>query len=213
MGTETRLRILSVDDHDLFRDGLRQILTSLGDSIDLIEAATAAEARALLAKHADELALLLLDLHLPDEGGIAFLRSLRADYPDVPIAVLSSDENPREMRQALDLDALGYIPKSSPRNVLASALRLVLEGGVYVPPGVLREDAAPAPDRFDQLTPRQRDVALLLAKGLTNKEIGSVLGIRAPTVKKHVEMILATLDVSNRTEAVAVMVDLGVLDG
>lgn len=212
MGTDVRLRILSVDDHDLFRDGLRQILTSLGESIDLIEAATAAEARTLLSQHADELALLLLDLHLPDEGGIAFLRALRADYPDVPIAVLSGEENPREMRQALDLDALGYIPKSSPRNVLASALRLVIEGGVYVPPGVLREEPA-APDRFDQLTPRQRDVALLLAKGLTNKEIGSVLGIRAPTVKKHVEMILATLDVSNRTEAVAVMVELGVLDG
>ncbi len=213
MGTDARLRILSVDDHDLFRDGLRQILTSLGESIDLIEAATAAEARTLLSKHADELALLLLDLHLPDEGGITFLRSLRADYPDVPIAVLSAEESPREMRQALDLDALGYIPKSSPRTVLASALRLVIEGGVYVPPGVLREEPAPAPDRFDQLTPRQRDVALLLAKGLTNKEIGSVLGIRAPTVKKHVEMILATLDVSNRTEAVAVMVELGVLDG
>lgn len=210
MGANTR-KILSVEDHELFRDGLRQALLDLDPQIVLREAATAADARTILGDEADDLALVLLDLHLPDASGIPLLRSIRDDWPDLPIAILSGEEEPREMRQALDLDVVGYIPKSSPKHVLGNALRLVLDGGIYVPPGALAAAPSPQAARFEGLTPRQREVALLLAKGLTNKEIASVLGIRPLTVKTHVEAILSTMDVTNRTEAVAVMIDLGVL--
>lgn len=209
MSAAAAQKVLSVEDHDLFRDGLGQVLAGLGTEIDLLEARTAAEAREILSRLSDELALVLLDLHLPDASGIPLLRSIREEYPDLPIAILSGGEDPREMRQALDLDVVGYIPKSSSRPVLSSAIRLVLEGGVYVPPDALAAEPSPQAARFDGLTPRQREVALLLAKGLTNKEIASVLGIRPLTVKTHVEAILGALDVTNRTEAVAVIVDLG----
>lgn len=210
MVTDVAHTILSVEDHDLFRDGLRQVLESLAGEVELIEAATAAEAKEILSERAEDLSLVLLDLHLPDASGIPLLRSIRDDHADLPIAILSGEENPREMRQALDLDVVGYIPKSSNRSLLASALRLVLEGGVYVPPGALT-DTGPREGLFDQLTPRQQEVALLLAKGLTNKEIASALEIRPLTVKTHVEAILGALDVGNRTEAVAVLVEIGVV--
>lgn len=207
-----RQRILSVEDHELFRDGLRQVLLGLDAPVELLEAGTAAEARTVLDREADELALLLLDLHLPDGDGLPLLRDLRAGFPTLPIAILSAKEDPYEIRYALDLDVVGYIPKSSSRGMLASALRLILEGGVYVPRGALDVAPEPAERRLDVLTPRQREVARLLAKGLTNKEIATVLGIRPLTAKTHVEAILDALGVSNRTEAVLVLVQLGVVE-
>lgn len=210
MGGTLRQRILSVEDHDLFRDGLRQVLQGLDEEIELIEAGTAAAAREILSQRADELSLVLLDLHLPDGGGQPLLRSLRAEHPDLPLAVLSGEENPTEMRQALDLDVVGYIPKSSPRTVLSGALRLILDGGVFVPPAALDAPATKTPSAA--LTPRQREVAQLLARGLTNKEIASALGIQPLTAKTHVEAILSALDVTNRTEAVLALVELGLVE-
>jgi DNA-binding NarL/FixJ family response regulator len=205
-------RILSVEDHELFRDGLRHVLTDLAIPVELMEASTAAAARALLDEGADDFALVLLDLNLPDAAGIPMLRELRADFPTLPIAILSAAEDPHEMRQAMDLDVVGYIPKSSPRGVLASALRLILEGGVYVPRGALAASADPREQQLRVLTPRQRQVSVLLAKGLTNKEIAATLGMRPLTAKTHVEAILDVLGVSNRTEAVLVLVQLGVVE-
>ena len=205
-------RILSVEDHELFRDGLRQVLADLATPVELVEAGTVGEARAVLDRQADELALVLLDLQLPDAAGIPMLRDLRAAFPTLPIAILSAAEDPHEMRQALELDVVGYIPKSSPRGVLASALRLILDGGVYVPRGALDAPAEPREQKVGGLTQRQREVALLMAKGLTNKEIAATLGIRPLTAKTHVEAILDALGASNRTEAVLVMVQLGVVE-
>lgn len=205
-------RILSVEDHELFRDGLRQVLVSLDGPIELLEVGTAAAAQALLAERADELSLVLLDLHLPDADGIPLLRAIRDAHPTLPIAIVSAAEDPLEMRAALDLDVLGYIPKSSSRAVLAGALRLILAGGVYVPRAALDAAYDPRRKKLTGLTPRQREVALLVAKGLTNKEIATTLGISPLTAKAHVEAILDALDVTNRTEAVMVMVQLGLVD-
>jgi DNA-binding NarL/FixJ family response regulator len=214
--------ILSCDDHDLFREGLRHVLAGLDGRPRLLEAATGEEALRMVATH-DDVGLVLLDLGLPDVDGFALLRKLRAEHPLVAVVVVSGSDSPRQIRKALDAGAVGFIPKASSRAVLLSALRLVLAGGVYVPPAALdvanvtaEETALGARagrrrDAVTGLTPRQREVLDLMGRGLTNKEIADVLGIAALTVKVHVAAILAALEVSNRTEAVMVMAELGLL--
>lgn len=210
------MKLLSCDDHDLFRAGLRQVLADLDGEPELLEAADAAEAFALLEEHPD-VELLLLDLGLPGTPGLEALRTLRREHPTVPVVVISASERAADIRASLDAGASGFIPKSAKRPVLLSALELVFAGGVYVPPALLAATRdEPGADlrreRAELLTPRQRSVVALLAKGLTNKEIADVLGIRAGTVKVHVAAILDTLDVSNRTEAVAAVIELGLAE-
>lgn len=199
--------ILSCEDHDLFREGLRHVVNGLPGLPGLIEARNAAEARRALASDPD-IGLVLLDLALPDADGLEFLAEIRAGYPLTGVAIVSASERPEAVRAALDAGAVGYIPKSSERDVLVGALSVVLAGGVYMPAALL--DAARQPP-VPGLTARQQDVAALLAKGLTNKEIASVLGIGAGTVKTHVAAILRELDVTNRTEAVMELVERGLV--
>jgi DNA-binding NarL/FixJ family response regulator len=210
------VKILSCDDHDLFRAGLRQVLEDLEGEPELLEAADADEAFAVLRQQGD-VDLVLLDLGLPGTSGLDALRRLRREHPLVPVVVISGSERGADIRASLDAGASGFIPKSARRTVLLSALELVFAGGVYVPPALLAATrGAPGEDerreRAELLTPRQRGVCALLAKGLTNNEIAGVLGIRAGTVKVHVAAILETLDVSNRTEAVAALVDMGLVE-
>jgi DNA-binding NarL/FixJ family response regulator len=210
------VKILSCDDHDLFRAGLRQVLEDLEGEPELLEAADADEAFAVLREQPDA-DLVLLDLGLPGTSGMDALRRLRREHPLVPVVVISGSERSADIRASLDAGASGFIPKSARRPVLLSALELVLAGGVYVPPALLAATrGAPGGDerreRAELLTPRQRSVCPLLAKGLTNHEIAEVLGIRSGTVKVHVAAILETLDVSNRTEAVATLVELGLAE-
>ena len=201
------MKILSCEDHDLFREGLRHVLLGLPGRPQLLEARTAAAARECLAND-PEIGLVLLDLALPDATGLDFLRELRRDHPLTGVAIVSASERPADVRAALEAGAAGYIPKSSDRDVLVGALSVVLAGGVYMPAHLL--DAAP-PSSLPGLTARQRDVAGLLARGLTNKEIASVLGIGPGTVKTHVAAILRELDVTNRTEAVMELVERGLV--
>lgn len=199
------MRILTCEDHDLFREGLRQVILGLGGGHEFCEARSAADARQRLAAD-PEIGLVLLDLGLPDAEGLAFLVELRRIYPWVGVAIVSASQRPEDVRAALDAGAAGYIPKSADRDVLVGALSVVLAGGVYMPVELLEAAAEPP---MPGLTHRQQDVAALVAKGLTNKEIAGVLGIGAGTVKTHVAAILRELEVSNRTEAVMVLVDRG----
>ena len=216
------MKILTVDDHELFRTGLREVLRGLKPRPALVEAGTAEEALAAAAAH-DDLDLVLLDLGLPDVDGFTLLKKLRARHPLVSVVVVSGQESPRQIKAALDGGAAGFVPKSSRKDVILGALELVRAGGTYVPPGVLDLAAIEAEERTAQakaearrartagLTPRQREVLELMAKGLTNKEIAGVLGIAPLTVKVHVAAVLQALDVSNRTEAVMAMVELGLV--
>jgi DNA-binding NarL/FixJ family response regulator len=207
------MKILSCDDHDLFRAGLRQVLEDLDQTPELLEAGDADEAFGVLGEHPD-VDLVLLDLGLPGTSGLDALMHLRREHPFVPVVVISASDRVADIRACLDAGAAGFIPKSARRTVLLSALELVFAGGIYVPPALLRATQGETGEderrqRAGLLTPRQREVLALMTKGLTNREIAEVLGIRAGTAKVHVAAILETLDVSNRTEAVAAAVELG----
>jgi DNA-binding NarL/FixJ family response regulator len=201
------VRILSVEDHELFRDGLRHALAGLPGPPELLEARTGAEALDRLEADPD-IGLVLIDLALPDVDGLDLLRSVRGSFPTVAVAVISGSERRADAEAALDAGAAGYVPKGAGRAVLLSALQLILAGGVYLPPLLLESDGPAAAG----LSPRQREVAELLVKGLTNKEIGEVLGIGAGTAKTHVAAILEVLEVSNRTEAVLALVERGIVE-
>lgn len=218
------MNILCCDDHDLFRDGLKAVLEGLSPAHELLDARDAAEARAALAAH-PEIDLVLLDLGLPDGDGLDFLVELRERHASVAVAVVSGRETPEAVQAALSRGAVGFIPKSSNRELLARALELIFAGGRYAPPELLAaapaaasgsaprsEPAAGGADDWP-LSERQRQVLELLARGLTNPEIGDVLDIRLGTVKVHVARIFEVLDVSNRAEAVRVFTESEARDG
>ena len=128
------MKILIVDDHVLIRDALRGVLKELKDDADVLEASDGRQAMALIAENADELGLILLDLGLPDRDGFSALAEIRERYPTISVVVLSGQHDRPSVVKALDLGALGFIPKSAAREVMLSALGLVFSGGVYIPP-------------------------------------------------------------------------------
>src|SRR6266568_7010383 len=218
------MKILVVDDHVLIRDALRGVLKELKGEADVLEASDCRQAMALIAENADDLSLVLLDLNLPDRDGFSALAEVRERYPGISVVVLSGQHDRSSVIKALDLGALGFIPKSGQREVMLSALQLVFAGGIYIPPEILTRDAltTPPPDAKPPgggrppaspsdlgLTERQIDVLALMMQGKSNKAICRVLDLAEPTVKTHVRAILKALNVSNRTEAVIAVRELG----
>ena len=218
------MKILMVDDHQLIRQGLRPMLAGLaapGEPATVLEAGSFREGLEVAAEHRD-LDLALLDLNLPDATGLAALADLLESRPDLPVVVLSGEDDPGLMRDVLDQGALGFIPKSSSAAVIEQALRLVLSGGTYVPKEAM---AFPAPARQQQqqpqpapeappdslgLTPRQSDVLNLLLAGKSNKVICRELDLAEGTVKIHVAAVLRALNAANRLEAVIAAQRLGI---
>jgi DNA-binding NarL/FixJ family response regulator len=199
------MKILVVDDHVLIREALRGLFRELKPDAVVLEAADAAQAMELLAAQPD-IALILLDLSLPDRDGLGLLAELRTRHPGISVVVLSGFADRANVMRALDQGALGFIPKSAGREVMTSALSLVFSGGVYIPPEIL---ASKSPTARPQLPPsdlgltgRQADVLALLMQGKSNKAICRRLDLAEATVKNHVTAILKVLGVSNRTEAV-----------
>jgi DNA-binding NarL/FixJ family response regulator len=211
------MKILLLDDHALIRDALRGVLRELVPDATVLEATDCRHAMQLIDANTD-LNLILLDLNLPDRNGFAVLTDLRNRYATISVVVLSAFHERDNILRALNLGALGFIPKSSPRNVMANALRLVFSGGVYVPPEALSRDegkrAKAAPHRPTSpadlgLTERQVEVLALMMEGKTNKAISRLLDLAEPTVKHHVTSVLKALEVTNRTEAVIAVGALG----
>jgi DNA-binding NarL/FixJ family response regulator/class 3 adenylate cyclase len=223
-GSSTRetpgMKILVVDDHVLIREAMRGVLRELkGEAAVILEASDSRQAMCQIEQNPD-LELVLLDLGLPDRDGLEMLSELCNRYPTISVVVLSAQQDRDTVMKALDLGALGFIPKSGQREVMLSAFNLIFSGGVYIPPEILnrREPAtapraAPPPSKAGAadlgLTERQMEVLALMMQGKGNKAISRVLDLAEPTVKIHVSAILKALKVVNRTEAVIAATTLG----
>ena len=223
------MKVLVVDDHALIRTALRGVLGQLDGGLTMLEAGDCRSAFEQIEAHPD-LDLVLLDLNLPGKHGLAALEELRTSYPALPVVVLSSANDRASVMQALDLGAMGYIPKLSSNEVLVSALRLVLSGGIYIPPEILaRSGHAPAaaadtavaasvqrsaPPRVPAdlgLSERESRILRLLLEGKSNKLICRELDIAESTVKNHITQILRALNVTSRTQAVIVAAQMGLV--
>ena len=198
------MKVLLIDDHPLILAALRHVIEALGQEVSVIAVDHAEAARAAL-KSQNDLDLVLLDLHLGEVSGFDLLDEFRANYPALPIVVISASEQAADVMRAIDHGAMGFVPKRSGTDLLTEALQLVLAGGIYVPPlGFLPQQATPAPAKpvLPGLTPRQNAVLALLLQGKPNKIIARELDIAVDTVKDHVAAVLKLLGVSTRTQAV-----------
>jgi DNA-binding NarL/FixJ family response regulator len=201
------MKILVVDDHALFREGIQHVLFRLGDTVSVLQAADEPTALGIARENRD-LALILLDLKLGIGSGMTALSALRHELPVTPVVILSGSENEADIRSSLQGGARGYITKASTSQVMLPALQLVLSGGLYLPPNMLhaagelnRLRPLPVP-AYEIMTRRQLDVLGLLATGMSNKDIARALAMANGTVRTHVTAIFKALHVVNRTQAV-----------
>jgi DNA-binding NarL/FixJ family response regulator len=201
------MRILLVDDHALFRGGLKYLLRGLDDSIAMDEAGDCPEALERLGAAAYD--LVLLDLKLPGVNGFDALASLRDAAPGTPLIVLSGEDDPSVVHATIERGAMGFIPKSSTPEVMIQAMRLVLARGVYLPPAALDAVRPGASAALPELTPRQIDVMRCVIRGKPNKTIARELEVSEATVKAHLTAVFQALGARNRTEAVYVAAKLG----
>jgi DNA-binding NarL/FixJ family response regulator len=199
-------RILIVDDHPLFREALRH---ALGTAKSHLEISEADSLNALTAKLADDDScdLVLLDLRMPGVQGLSGLIYLRSQYPNIPVVIVSANEEVGIVQKSLDLGASGFIPKSSGTAVIIEAVKTVLDGGVWTPAWADREvpgdpEVAAIARRVASLTAQQIRVLMMLKEGLLNKQIAHALDVSEATVKAHVSAILLKLGVASRTQAV-----------
>ena len=194
------------DDHPLFRDALKQTLAGMFAGSRLEVAGSLDELIELVGK-LDDIDLVLLDLKMPGVQGFSGLMYLRAQFPNIPVVVVSANEEPQVVHRALDLGASGYIPKSSPLSEMHVALQSVLNGELVVPEGYDQDSAGDAEadeiiQRLTTLTPQQVRVLMMLQEGLLNKQIAFEISVSEATVKAHVSAILQKLQVESRTQAV-----------
>ena len=224
------MKVLLIDDHPLILSALQSVILGLGNDVTVVGAGSARAARDTLAKDSD-FDLVLLDLHLGDADGFDVLAEFRAKYPALPVVVVSASDRPSDVIRAIDLGAMGFVPKRATNETLFEALHMVMSGGIYVPPmtmgsekpspklegdtvpsvlHVVRDESSAEDSGFHSfgpldtlgLTPRQTEVLGLLLKGHPNKLIARALNLSVETVKDHVAAVLRTLNVSTRTQAV-----------
>ena len=198
--------LLIADDHPLFRGALREAVNGLFERADVAEAGTFEEVTELLERGGD-VDLILLDLRMPGVRGFSGLMYLRAQYPSVPIVVVSANDDPAVIRRCMEFGASGFIPKTLGVEALRRAIACVLQGEVWTPPDIdlaRQSDAETAAliARLATLTPQQVRVLMMLSGGLLNKQIAYELGVSEATVKAHVSAILQKLGVESRTQAV-----------
>ncbi|EDP57142.1 response regulator transcription factor, partial [Vibrio sp. AND4] len=198
--------IVIADDHPLFRNALFQSVHMAVSGANLLEADTLDTLLALLEKD-EEPDLVLLDLKMPGANGMSGLIHLRAEYPDIPVVVVSASEEASVVTQVKSHGAFGFIPKSSDMRELINALNQVLNGDPYFPEGLLTNDQAcnDLAEKVAALTPQQYKVLGMLSDGLLNKQIAYELNVSEATIKAHMTAIFRKLDVKNRTHAVILM--------
>ena len=222
------MKVLLIDDHPLILSALQSIIQGLSDNVSVVAASSARMARETLAQDS-AFDLVLLDLRLGDADGFDVLSEFRAAYPALPVVVVSASDRTSDVIRAIDLGAMGFVPKRASNDTLFEALSMVMSGGIYVPPMRMGDESS-ATDQYDEhppgaprsvrqraadegfqthaplqslgLTPRQTEVLGLLLQGKPNKLIARDLNLSVETVKDHVAAVLRTLNVSTRTQAV-----------
>ncbi len=211
------MKILLVDDHALFRDGMHYVLRKLDEQVEILDAGNFPDALNA-ARDNPDLDLVLLDLHLPGSEGAPSVKLFHTSYPDVPVVVVSGTDQRDDIERVMNSGAMGFVSKMSSGQDMLHALRLVLDGGVYLPPQLLqhaliqvREDKRSWRTNEFGLTVRQMEVLQQLASGLSNKDIGLSIGLAEGTVKIHVAAIFQALRVNKRMDAVQAAQRMGLL--
>jgi DNA-binding NarL/FixJ family response regulator len=199
-------RLLIADDHPLFRGALSETVSGLLEKVEIAEAGSFDEVSELLERGSD-VDLIFLDLAMPGMRGFSGLMYLRAQYPSVPVVVVSANDDPAAIRRCMEFGASGFIPKTLGVEAMRAAASRILGGGIWTPPDVdLRvdtdSDTSELMARMVTLTPQQVRVLMMLSEGLLNKQIAFQLGVSEATVKAHVSAILQKLGVESRTQAV-----------
>jgi DNA-binding NarL/FixJ family response regulator len=215
VGETTRYRLVIADDHPLFRGALREAVGGLFDQVEIAEAGSFDDVTKLLERGGD-IDLILLDLTMPGVRSFSGLMYLRAQYPSVPVAVVSANDDPSVIRRCMDFGASGFIPKTLGIEAMRAAIARIIEGGVWTPPDIdlgtrLDAESADLMARLASLTPQQVRVLMMLSEGMLNKQIAYELSVSEATVKAHVSAILQKLGVESRTQAViaAAKIELG----
>jgi len=226
------VKVLLIDDHPLILSALKTAISGLEDGVSVVDVADAQAARDVLLQDSD-FDLVLLDLRLGEDDGFEVLSEFRLAYPALPVVVVSASDRTSDVIRSIDLGAMGFVPKRSSNDTLFEALRMVLCGGIYVPPmnlGAVHDPSGrfgvgePAAQRLApptsaaiakasplealDLTPRQNEVLALLLQGKPNKLIARDLKLSVETVKDHVAAVLRALNVTSRTQAVLALSEL-----
>ncbi|MGZ5184260.1 MAG: response regulator [Caldimonas sp.] len=227
------MKVLLIDDHPLILTALQNVIQGIGNHVSVVGVGGARAAREALAAETEGFDLMLLDLRLGDADGFELLAELRAAWPAVPVVVVSASDRSADVIRAIDLGAMGFVPKRASNETLQEALRVVMKGGIYVPQMTMQSDAEPGEGAEHpathppgapavpaaaalaafKLTPRQTDVLALLLRGMSNKLIARELNLSVETVKDHVAAVLRTLGVNSRTQAVLAVSQMSIQGG
>jgi DNA-binding NarL/FixJ family response regulator len=212
-GIQPHLRIVIADDHALVRGGIALLLEMAEPGVEVLHANSFEQVLSIFSAN-DSIDLMLLDLQMPGMNPDTGIKTICRAWPELPIIIVSITEDVQTIRQALAAGAMGYVPKTSSPDVTISAIKLVLAGGIYVPPHVLKQDISQLSDepktssKNALLTKRQIEVLDLIVLGKSNRAIADEIGLTTSTVKMHVSGILKNLGVGSRTEAIAKYAEL-----
>lgn len=210
------MRVLITDEQSLFRDGLSLRLQQINSDITIIQAANLADMYKILSKEKD-LDFLILDIDLTELNTTEIINKIKASNPNTKIIAISSSEDIRNIKRVLSFGVKGYIPKRLDSNILSGALKLILDGGTYIPPimldnninsNIYNQTISPLKKN---LTNRQSQVLDLIAQGKSNKQIAYDMGVSEATVKLHINALLRSLKVNNRTQAVITAQKMGLI--
>lgn len=193
----TGVRVLIIDDHAPFREGIKSLLLGLDPDAQTRQAASVEEARQW---QGDPFDLVFLDLHMPGEHGMDALAQIKRCFDDAAVVVMSGDDAPLTIQSAIHNGAAGFVPKSTDTSVATQALKLVLSQGIYLPPEAHANLPSTAPSTAD-LSPRQLGVLRCLLQGKPNKVIAREMGIAEATVKAHLWAVYQMLGVNSRAQA------------